>query len=100
VERPEALAAANLDDSDLGDHVVGSTAARGLEIEYAEGGVGERSTAFVEQVVEAALSQRSSRHGVRSNHERTFVVKNMRSIVRSALRDLHMAEGRRKLSGV
>ena len=63
VERAEALAAAHLDDADLGDHVVVAVAARGLEIEDAERRVGERHAAVVEVVVEAALSQHLSRHG-------------------------------------
>ena len=42
VERRQALAAADLDDADLGDHVVVPVAAGGLEVEHAERGFGER----------------------------------------------------------
>ncbi len=80
VKGAEALAAADLDHADLGDHVVVPAAARGLEVEHAERGVAEGDAPLVEQVVEAALSQHPSRHGSRSNHERTFAVKNTRSI--------------------
>ena len=43
LERRQALAAADLDDTDLGDHVVVAVAAGGLEVEHAERRLGQRN---------------------------------------------------------
>ena len=69
LERRQALAAADLDGADLGDHVVVAVAAGGLEVEHAERRLGEGHT----EIVEAALSQhRGNRHGAPWKHEHTF----------------------------
>ncbi len=55
LERAEALAAAHLDRTDLGDHVVVAVPARGLEIEDAERRRRRAACRIDDQVVEAAL---------------------------------------------
>ena len=47
----EELAAANFDHADLGDQVAPTVAARGFDVEHAEGDIGQRCSEVVERAL-------------------------------------------------
>ncbi len=59
LERPEALATADLDGADLGDHVVVAVAAGGLEVDDAERDVVQRCAQIVERSLVGELGNRT-----------------------------------------
>ena len=76
LERAEALAAADLDRADLGDHVVVAVAAGGLEVEDAERDVGERRAEVVEAALHRAVPNLRRRHRSRMTPRTSVRVKN------------------------
>ncbi len=74
LERPEELAAAYLDGTDLGDLVVGSMAARGFEVEHAERDIAQRGAQFVERTLHPVECSGPNHHVRVLEHEHTYVV--------------------------